>query len=125
MSTINPLILAILGWTEEQFCYHQYINGLEQIAEAMPQFTTLSDVEDSPLFWEHFRARWRAMDEAFIDDIPQALIASIVMDGKPCPKEVQDMYKNYHGFESFQSLPVVIQNLINQQLYKEQRILAK
>lgn len=121
MTSVNPIVLELLGWTEEQFSWHLYHRGLEQIAELLRgQVTTLSDLEDSQQFWDDFKERWYEWDESWLNELFECGFMERFMETnyKPC-KEVLDSYNNYHKTVAFSVLPVSVQRVIQNQLYKE------
>lgn len=121
-TSINSLVLDILGWTEEQYCEYQFESGMKQIA------TILSNEEDARTlsynkeFWTVFKQNWNNQDDDFILSLRVNMIDAIMLKGFQCPKEVTDMYKNFHGDVAFYSLPVYVQKIINQHLYREQKV---
>lgn len=116
-STINPLILDVLGWTHEEYCLNQYESGLKQISTLSANPNEFLVLESSAVFWSAFKAHWMRMDQEFLESMRMDMMTSIIVEGNPCTEEVIDSYHSFHGFETMETLPVAVQKAVNNQLY--------
>lgn len=116
----QELVMSLLKVTPDKYSEIIYVHGVAQIAELLPGFTSLDDLESNAGFWSDFKARWAKNDEAFIDDMPTERIDAL-LNAKSCSGELYDAFISYHKSDTLESFPIGVQRVVLDQLYKERK----
>jgi hypothetical protein len=120
----QELVMELLKMSPEKYAEHIYVLGVRQIAKLLPGMTSLSDVEDSPAFWNDFKSKWAQADERFIDDLPIDKMEQFI-ESRECSSELYDMWLSYHQDVALDSFPVSVQRVVLTQLTKEHKAAIK